>query len=109
MSIDTSTGRECKGSPETVIEGGSETKSFVYPDTITIDGNSFHVCYRNASDDSATILSGALSGNGTNTLTLKTIANEVGGNTYIHTFAVTCQGQRVVYFFRRVVLKKSGR
>jgi hypothetical protein len=107
--IDTSTVRECRGSPIVAWEGGQETISIPYPDTITLDADSFHYCYLNDSDKSLDILSGYLSGDGTKSLTLKTIANEKGGATYTHTFTCTCQGQRIVYMFKRVVLKKSGR
>ena len=106
------TGKECIGSPETVIEGESVAYSFTYPAALTIDANSFMYAYRNGTDVSATVLSGSLSGTGTTTLTLKTIASEVGassGATYRYTFSVTCQGNRRVYFFDRIVLRKSGR
>jgi len=106
------TSMECKGSGEVVIEGESNAFAFTYPAVITIDANSFMSAYRNGSDVSATVLAGSLSGTGTTTLTLKTIANEVGassGAEYCYTFAVTCQAQRKVYYFKRVVLRRSLR
>jgi hypothetical protein len=101
-------GTELLGSPETAVEGESRVISIEYPDTITVDANSFHVAYLDGEDDSANVLSGSLGGDGTTTLTLKTIAAEVGGNDYIHSFGVTCGGERRVYSFRRIVQRKSG-
>jgi hypothetical protein len=105
-------GKECIGSPEVVIEGESAVYSFTYPAAITIDANSFMYAYRGSSDVSATVLAGSLSGDGSTTLTLKTISGETGasnGAEYVYTFAVTCQGLRKVYYFRRIVLRKSLR
>lgn len=112
MTQNLTSGKECVGSPEIAIEGESVVYSFTYPDTITIDANSFMYAHTGSSDVSATVLSGSLSGDGTTQLVLKTIASEVGasgGKEYVYTWAVTCGGQRKCYFFRRVILRHSLR
>lgn len=110
MSRDIDIGKECIGSPETVLEGEQVTFSLTYPAQITIDSGSFMEAHRGSNDESSNVLSGSLSGDGTTVLTLKTISNEVGrtgGAEYVYTFGVTCQGIRKVYYFRRFVLKRS--
>ena len=108
----TAEGRECVGSGDVVLEGESMVYSLTYPAAITVDANSFMTAYRGSSDVSSTVLSGSLAGDGTTTLTLKTISGEVGasgGADYIYSFGVTCQGVRNSYWFRRVVMRKSLR
>jgi hypothetical protein len=106
-------GKECLGSPDYVIEGEHDVAySFTYPSAITINSDSFMSAYRNGSDVSATVLSGSLSGTGTTTLTLKTINGEVGasnGAEYVYCFGVTCGGVQRVYYFKRIVMRRSLR
>lgn len=112
MTNNLTSGKECVGSPEVVLQGESAVYSFTYPANITIDANSFMYAYRGSTDVSSTVLSGSLAGDGTTTLTLKTISGEVGassGAEYVYSFAVTCGGIRKVYFFRRIVLRRSLR
>jgi hypothetical protein len=103
--------KECKGSGEVVLEGESVTFSIKYPAVIDITGGVMSA-YLGSNDMSATVLSGSLTGNGTDTLTLKTISNEIGsssGNEYVYSFGVICQGQKRIFFFRRIVMRKSLR
>ncbi len=107
MSINLEQRCQCDGSPEYVLPGESETKSFTYPGTVSLTGAFMHA-WCNGADAAATVLSGSLSVSG-NILTLKTISNEVGGKEYVYVFGATCLGTIKVFYFRRVVAKETLR
>ena len=100
-------GRELEGSPEHVVAGDIETKSIIYPDTVSTT-NSFMRAYRGSTDVSDTVLSGSIAAS-ENVLTLKQISGEIGGSTYVYVFRATCLGKALVFFFRRIVEKESLR
>jgi len=106
MTLTLAESRECKGSPGTFPAGDIVRFTITYPDAVTLDADSFMHAWQKNNDVSATILSGSLSVDG-NVLTLKIIAGEVGGNEYVYSFRATCQSQKRIYFFRRIILKES--
>ena len=106
MTLNLSEARELKGSPMTLPAGDIIRYAITYPDTVSLDSDSFMHAWQKNNDVSGTILSGSLSVDG-RVLTLKIISGEVGGNEYVYTFRATCQSQKRVYYFRRNIVKES--
>ena len=82
--------------PQPAIEGEQITYTLTVPYASVSSGT--HVCYKNNTDVSATVLSGAVSVSG-NVITGKkmTVPAGYGGSTIVHVVGADCDGQHLTF------------